>query len=179
MLMGRIRDIVVKEILEALPATIFFLFLFHMIGITKAIALEEYNFSALRSLGATLGALIVAKAILVVEALPVSRRSSGSRMSQIIWKTLLYGLMALLFRFVEELIHYLSKHDGLVSATKAVFGDVSWALFTVLALWTLGGLFLYCLASELIQAIGPDKIKEILFSSRNSVQSPDTPQTGN
>ena len=177
--MGRIMEIVVKEIREALPATIFFLFLFHMIGITKAIALEEYNFTALRSLGATLGALIVAKAILVVEALPMSRCSSGSRMFQIIWKTLLYGLMALLFRFVEELIPYLSKHGGLVSAAKAVFGEVSWPLFTVLALWTLGGLFLYCLASELIKAVGPDKIKQILFSTRNSVQSPDAPQKGN
>lgn len=171
--MGRIGEIVVNEIRAALPATIFFLFLFHMIGITKAIALDEYSFTALRSVGATLGALIVAKAILVVEALPMSRLSSGSRMSQVICKTLLYGVMALLFRFVEELIPFVSKHGGLVSATQAMFGEVSWALFTILALWTLGGLFLYCLASELIQAVGPDKIKEILFSTRKGVQSPD------
>jgi fumarate reductase subunit D len=171
--MGRIGAIVVKEIREALPATIFFLFLFHMIGLTKDVALDEYSFTALRSAGATLGALIVAKAILVVEALPMSRLSSGSRMSQVIWKTLLYGVMVLLFRFVEELIPFASKHDGLVSAIQAMFGEVSWALFTVLALWILGGLFLYCLASELVQAVGPDKIKEVLFSTRKGAQSPD------
>ena len=39
--MGRIGAIVAKEIREALPATIFFLFLFHMIGLTKAVALED------------------------------------------------------------------------------------------------------------------------------------------
>ena len=171
--MGKIGAIVVKEIREALPATIFFLFLFHMIGFTKDVALDEYSFTALRSAGATLGALIVAKAILVVEALPMSRLSSGSRMTQIIWKTLLYGLMVLLFRFVEELIPYASKHGSLVSAVQAMFGEVSWVLFTVLALWILGGLFLYCLASELVQAVGPDRIKTVLFSAREETQSPD------
>lgn len=171
--MGRIGAIVVKEIREALPATIFFLFLFHMIGLTKDVALEEYSFTALRSAGATLGALIVAKAILVVEALPMSRLSSGSRMTQVIWKTLLYGLMVLLFRFVEELIPYASKHGSLVPAVQAMVGEVSWTLFTVLALWILGGLFLYCLASELVQAVGPDRIKAVLFSPREETQSPD------
>jgi hypothetical protein len=75
-------------------------------------------------------------------------------------------MMALIFRFVEELIPFVSKHGGLVSGTKAMMGEISWTLFSVLALWVLGGLFLYCLASELIQAIGPDKVKEVLFGAR-------------
>ena len=170
--MGRIMEIVVKEIREALPATIFFLFLFHMIGLTKAIALDEYSFTALHSVGATLGALIVAKAILVVEALPMLRLTSGSRMTQAIWKTLLYGLMALLFRFVEELIPFVSKHGSLAPAMEAMFGEVSWALFTILSLWILGGLFLYSLAAELVRAIGVHKIRGVFFSAQEGAQSP-------
>lgn len=162
--MIRIWAIVAKEIREALPATIFFLLLFHMIGLTKAVVLDEYSFTALRSAGATVGALIVAKAVLIVEALPIARLSSNRPILQILWKTLLYGVVALLFRFVEELIPLLSKHGGLVSAIKAMRGEVSWALFAVLALWILGGLFLYCLASELVLAVGPDKVKEALFT---------------
>ena len=162
--MRRIWAVVAKEIREALPATIFFLFLFHMIGLTKAVVLDEYSFTALRTAGATVGALIVAKAILLVEALPIARISSSRRILQILWKTLLYGVVVLLFRFVEELIPLVSKHGGLVSAMKAMLGEVSWALFAVLALWILGGLFLYCLASELVRAVGPDRVKEALFS---------------
>lgn len=135
-----------------------------MIGLTKAVVLDEYSFTALRAAGATVGALIVAKAVLIVEALPIARLSSNRRILQILWKTLLYGVVALLFRFVEELIPLLSKHGGLVSAIKAMRGEVSWALFAVLALWILGGLFLYCLASELVRAVGPDKVKEALFT---------------
>jgi hypothetical protein len=165
--MGRIGTIVAKEIREALPATIFFLFLFHLIGLTKAVALDDFTFTALRSAGATMGALIVAKAILIVEALPMARSSAGSRMFRVFWKTLLYAMLALLFRFLEELIPSISKHGGLESGTRAMLGEVSWTLFSVLALWVLGGLFLYCLASELIQAVGPDKVKEVLFGARN------------
>ena len=165
-MVNRIGAIVAKEIREALPATIFFLFLFHLISLTKAVSLDDYSITALRAAGATVGALIVAKAILVVEALPMARLSSGRRMFHVLWKTLLYGVVALLFRFVEELVSLASKHGSLVSATKAMYREVSWPLFAVLALWILGGLFLYCLASELVRAVGPEEVKEILFGTR-------------
>lgn len=65
--MSRIGAFVMKEIRGILPATILFLFLFHMIGLTKAVLLEDYSVNALRATTATIGALIVAKAILTVE----------------------------------------------------------------------------------------------------------------
>jgi len=161
--MSKIWSVVEKEIREALPAMIFFLFLFHLIGLTKAAVLDEFSFTALRAAGATMGALIVAKAILLVEALPISHLASSRRIFQVLWSTLLYGMVALLFRFVEELIPLVSKHGGLVSGTKAMLGEVSWGLFVVFALWIYGGLFLYSLASELVRVVGPDRVKETLF----------------
>lgn len=162
--MSGVWAIVAREIREAMPAMIFFLLLFHLIGLTKAVVLDDFSLTALRAAGTTMGALIVAKAILLVEALPIARRSSNSLIVQILWKTLLFGLMALLFRFLEELIPFVSKHGGLVNGTKAMLGEVSWPLFAVLALWILGSLFLYALASELIRAVGADKVKAALFS---------------
>jgi hypothetical protein len=164
---NRIGAIVAREVREALPATIFFLFLFHLIGLTKAVSLDDYSITALRAGGATVGALIVAKAILVVEALPMARLSSGMRILHVLWKTLLYGVVALLFRLIEEFIALASKHGGLVSAARAMYSEVSWPLFAVLTLWILGGLLLYCLASELVEAVGREKVKEILFSTRS------------
>jgi hypothetical protein len=162
--MRRILAIVAKEIREALPATIFFLLLFHLIGLTKAVVLDEYSLSALRAMGATMGALIVAKAVLVVEALSIARLFSGRRISNILWRTLLYGALTLLFRFVEEFIPLVSKHGEIVSAVRAMTGEVSWALFAVLALWIFSGLFLYTLASDMVKVVGPNKVKETLFS---------------
>jgi hypothetical protein len=168
--MHKIGAIVVKEIREAFPATIFFLCLFHLIALTKAIALDDYSLTALRAAGATVGALIVAKAILVVEVLPIAKCFAGRLAVQVLWKTLLYGMVALLFRVVEEILELASKHGGVVPAAEAMYREVSWPLFGVLALWILGGLLLYCLASELVHAIGSDRVRGILFSPRSSAE---------
>jgi len=165
--MSSIGSKIAAEIREVLPATIFFLFLFHLIGLTKAVSLDDYSITALRTAGATVGALIVAKAILVVEALPIARLFSGKRMLQVVWKTILYFAVTLLFRFLEEFIPVALKHGGLASATKAMLREVSWPLFAVLSIWIFGGLFLYCLAAELVKAVGREKVKEIFFSSRS------------
>ena len=163
---GKIGAVIAKEFKEAVPATIFFLFLFHLIGLTKAVALDEFSFTALRAAGATVGALIVAKAILLVDALPVARLFAGRRIYQVLWKTLLYGAVALLFRMVEELIPFVSKHGGLASGAKALREEISWPLFVVLGVWMLGGLFLYCLAAELVRSVGAAKVREILLGRR-------------
>jgi hypothetical protein len=163
---GKIREVMAREFREALPPTIFFLFLFHMIGLTKAVALDEFSFTALRAAGATLGALIVAKAILLVEALPVARLFSGRLIHQVLWKTLLYSLVALAFRLVEELVPLVSKHGSVAAGARAMLEEVSWPLFAVIAAWIVGGLFLYCVAAELVQAVGSDKVKEILLGKR-------------
>ena len=165
--MSKIGAIIAKEIREALPATIFFLFLFHLIALTKAVSLNDYSITTLRAVGATLGALIVAKAILVVDALPMSGLFSGRRAVQILWKTILYSIVVLLFKVVEEAIPLVSKHGGVVSVVKAMYHEVSWPLFAVVSLWIIGGLLLYCSFSELISAVGPDRAKEIFFGKRN------------
>jgi hypothetical protein len=160
---GKIGAFAAKEIREALPATLFFLFLFHLIALTKAISQNDYNITTLRAVGATVGALVVAKAILLVEALPMSRLISARRVVQVLWKTLLYSIVVLLFRVMEEAIPLVSKHGGLASGVQAMFREVSWPLFAVVALWIIGGLFLYSLVSELVHAVGPDRVKKIFF----------------
>ena len=166
-MVNKIGAVIVKEIREALPATIFFLFLFHMIALTKAVSLSDYNMTALRATGATIGALIVAKAILVVEALPLAKLFPGRRVVQLLGKTLLYSLVVLLFRVVEELIPLASRHGGLLLAVKAMYREVSWPLFGVLAVWIVCGLFLYSLVSELVRIAGPGKVNEVLFGTHS------------
>lgn len=165
--MGKIGTVVVKEIREALPAMIFFLFLFHMIALTKAVSLDDYSITALRAVGATVAALVVAKAILVVEALPVSRLFLDRPAVQVLWKTILYSIVVLLFKTVEEAIPLLLKHESVMSAARAMYHEVSWPLFLVLALWIIGGLFFYCTVSELLRVAGPDRARELFFGTRS------------
>ena len=167
--MSKMGGIVVREIREALPATIFFLILFHMIALTKAVALDEYSITALRATAATVGALIVAKAILVVDALPVSRRPSGAGFVHVLWKTFLYGVVVLAFRFLEESIPLIERHRGFWAGVRSTYDEIPWPLFGVTCLWTVFGLFLYCVSSELVAAIGPARVQTILLGRHGTV----------
>jgi len=160
---NRIGAIVVKEIRDALPPFVFFLILFHMIALTKAVVLEDYSVGALRATFATVGALIVAKAILVIEALPLARLRAGNRMIQLLWKTLLFAAVALAFRILEELVPLISKHGSVGAAAARMMDEVHWPLFWVVALWIFFSLFLYCVASELLRAMGPEMTRRTLF----------------
>lgn len=166
--MNRIAAFVFREVREALPPFVFFAVLFHLIALTKAVLLEDYSVTALRATFATLGALIVAKAILIVEALPVGRLFPGRRLVQILWKTLLFACVALLFRVVEELVPLLSKYGGLAQAVRRLLDEVHWPLFGVVALWIVVSLFLYCVAAELVRALGSEKIRRVLFGGRGA-----------
>lgn len=163
---GRIGAIAIKEIREALPATIFFLVLLHLIALTRAVALQDYSAAALRAVGATVGALIVAKAVLLVDALPLARGFSSRLLGQILWKTALYGLVVLLFKIGEELVPLAVRHGGIAPAAAAMYNEISWPLFWVLALWVAGGLLLYCLGAELVRAIGAGRVREALVGPR-------------
>lgn len=164
--MKRIGAIVVKEIREALPPFVFFLILFHMIALTKAVVLDDYSLTALRATFATVGALIVAKAILVVEALPLARLFPAQKLVQILWKTLLFTAVALLFRFVEELVPLVSKYGSVPAAADRAREEIHWPLFWVVGLWILGSLALYCVAAELVRAVGPERVRDALFGTR-------------
>ena len=82
-----------------------------------------------------------AQAILIVEALPISQLFSGRLAVQVLWKTVLYSIVVFVFKTLEEAIPLFSKHKGVMAVAQAMYQEVSWPLFVVLALWIIGGLF--------------------------------------
>ena len=163
--MGRIGAVVAREIREAIPAILFFLWLFHMIALTKAVLLDDYSVTALRASTATVGALIVAKAILIVQALPIAGWFSSRLAFNVVWKALLFGAVTLLFRFVEEVLHLTFEHGNVLHATARLFEETSWPQFWVFQLWLFSALLLYCLAFELVHMVGAGKVKEMLLGT--------------
>src|SRR5262245_61826149 len=164
--MNKIGAVVLKEIREAIPPTLFFLVLFHLIALTKAVVLSDYSITALRASVATIGALLVAKAILVVEALPVSKLFARRLVVQVLWKTLLFGSIALAFRFLEDSIPLALKHGSWAAAMNAMRSDAAWPLFWVTVLWLFAGLLLYNVAAELVRAVGLEKARELFFGPK-------------
>jgi len=161
--MTRIGTVVARELLEALPAFVFFFVAFHMIAATKTVVLAEYEISWTNFSVATVGALIVAKAILLVEKTFVADLSSRVAIYNILWKSLVFSIVALAFRLAEEFIHAIGQAGSVAGAASYLTGSFSWPYFLVLQMWLFALLFLYCLAIRLIHIIGPDRAKAMLF----------------
>jgi len=170
--MRKILAVIKREIREAVPATLFFLWLFHMVALTKAVTLGDYSFTALRATFATVGALLVAKAILIVEALPLSRLFASRLWLQILWKALLFNVVVLAFRFLEELFPLLAKHESLAVAVAQLYDHISWPYFWVFHAWISSTLLIYCAAAELFRAWGVENVKAALFDRRRATENP-------
>ncbi|MCS5693546.1 hypothetical protein NZK33_16385 [Cyanobium sp. FGCU-6] len=158
-----LRQLLLRELKEALPAFLFFLVLFHLIALTKAVTEAHGGLTPLRATVATAGALIVAKTIVLLEALPIAWLFPARRILQILWQAVLFTLAAVLFRFVEEFIPRLVRTGNLPEALQAMGSEITWPLFAVLALWIFAGVLLYCLVVELARAAGREKVRALLL----------------
>jgi hypothetical protein len=164
--MGRFLAVVAHEIREAIPAFLFFLAVFQLGQITRALTLDEYQITAGRTAFAAIGALIVAKAILVADALPLTKLfANRARIYSIAWTSLIYLVITSAFHYLEELIPLWRKYGGVVAAHERLLEEVSWPHFWAVQLWVAFSLLCYCTGVELIRAIGKEKAKELLFGT--------------
>ncbi len=168
--MSRIVAFIVHELREAFVPFLFFAVLFGLGRVTKALTLEEYHVTPGGTAVAIIGALIVAKAILVAEALPVTRRFAGRPLVYaILWKVAIYWLITAAFRYLEELLPLARKY-GLAQGHERLLEEVSWPHFWAVQIWVVFALVLYCTMAELVRAIGVERVKALLFGGRSPVR---------
>jgi hypothetical protein len=162
--MRKVLAIIAREIREVIPATIFFFVAFHFLIFTKRMILEGYDPTLTSSMVATIGALIVAKAILIADKLPlINLFSDRIPVYGIIWKTIIYLLIVSIFRYIEELIPLHSKYGGWMIANQHLIDEISWPLFWIIQIWIVVLLFTYCSTVECVRQIGIKKFKAIFF----------------
>ena len=153
------------ELRRGFLAFLFFFVAFHMITITKAIAVSGFSVSWFSASVATVGALTVAKAILIADNTAFAQAFSRRRISNILWKTFLFLIIATLFRMVEELLHAAVKHGGFRAGSEEFLAAFSRPYFLALEMWLALLLLLYCALTSMIRVIGRDRVAELLFSS--------------
>ena len=90
-----------KEFLEMLPPTVFFFVAFHIVAFARSLLAEQFGITVSSSVAATIGALIVGKAILIADPLPLSNWFGHKRLIyNVVWKVFLYSIIILLFHTI-------------------------------------------------------------------------------
>lgn len=149
---------------ELIPPVTFFFISFQLLAFTRALMLRQYGIEVATFMEATIGALVVAKVVLLADLLPFINRFPGRPIIyNVAWKTLIYILAALLVRYLEAFIHFYRQQGEVRGATRHMLDEIIWPHFWAIQIWLTVLLMLYCALDELCKALGRDRIKELFF----------------
>jgi hypothetical protein len=162
--MNRVVRTLVKEVKEAIPPTVFFLIAFHATAFTRALIEQSMGLTPEAATLATIGALIVGKTILIVDHLRVTNLfASRPLIFGILWKTLIFSVIATLFQGIEELVPLISKQGSVGAAVENLFSEVVWPRFWANRIVLLLFVLIYASAVELIRVFGAEPLKPLFF----------------
>ena len=161
----KIAQFVRREVVEILPVTIFFLVGFQLIAFTKHLVLTQEGIVYEGFVAATLGSLVIAKVVLVVDNLPIMRLYSGRPLYRpILYRTFFYTLCVLVVRLLELLIRNAFQKGSFVSGIEAAQLEVVWAQFAFVQIWIFVLFLVYVTWVELLDEFGIGAVRKALFS---------------
>lgn len=168
---ARVGAVLLHELREVLPPTVFFFLGFNLILFTKRLFLADYLIEYTGFLIATTSALIVGKAVLVADKMPFLNRFDNAPLAYpILFKTAVYTLFVFAARLLEMLLHYLTTEGALGGGAfvRHLMGAFSWPHFVAVQLWILVLFLIYVAASELNALFGDGELFKIIFKRRSS-----------
>jgi hypothetical protein len=161
-----------KEILEMLPPTIFFFLVFHVLAFIKRLLIGEFGISLADTSAATIGALVVGKSILIVDALPILKWIHQTRhIYTILWRILFYLIIVTLFQFIEGLIPFISKYGSISAAIEHLLEEIKWNHFVALRIILLLFIVIYTLIASIIESVGRKEFFKIFFGKDGKINS--------
>jgi len=162
--MKKLFSILIREIREIIPPTLFFFAAFNFILLTTSLMLDGYQANLWSVTKAAVGALIVGKVVLLADKLPIVNLFPHKPLIyNIFWKTLLYQAGAILFRIVEEVIGLQDKAGGFVAAIRVLLDEVVWDHFIAVQLWLFVLFLFYCTVREFTRVVGSDRLIRLFF----------------
>lgn len=103
--MSKVVEAIKHEVVEILPAWIYFFITFQAVEFTQALMLRTYDIHVSTFISATIGSLLTAKVVLVAGFLPFLERFPDSPIIyNVIWKTLIFYLVAIAFQVLEHVL---------------------------------------------------------------------------
>lgn len=166
----RIGVRLLHEFREVLPPTIFFFVGFNFVVFTTNLLVAQYSVAVSNFMLATVAALVVGKAVLVANHMPLLRRYDRAPLLQpILFKTAFYWVTVFFARLLERFVHFsLIERNPPGDFFPYLMTTFSWHRFSAISLWILVLFLIYVTASEFSQLFGRGELQRLFFTYRPS-----------
>jgi hypothetical protein len=166
--MPRAGSTLKQEAGKFLATALFFSTGFCLIFVTERLVTRGSGIEVASFFRALYGGLIVAAVLRVVDLLPFVHAFPGKPLIyNIAWKSSLYLVASLVYRYVAPLVRYLFQGMSLPAAASGALQDFMLTRRWAIEIWLAMLLVVYVTMQELARAIGRDRLKEMFFGSRS------------
>jgi len=162
--MRRVLEKLLEEFLAMLPPTIFFFVWLHIVTFVRVLMAKGSHYEPLDALSITVWALILGKAVLLADNLPVINLYPHKPLVyNVTWKTAIYLLVAAVMHYVERLFDFSREAGGVAAGNAKLFAEIVWPHFWAVQIILLVLIVMYCTMVELIRVIGKEKVRRLFF----------------
>ncbi len=162
--MSRALKWIVDQFIHVLPAVLFFFVAFVIINFTTELMVSRHGITFATVPTIAIGALVVGKVLLIIDNLPFSNVFSKKPLIyNTLWKTFIYTLGALAFRFAELLVPLILSYGNLPTAYEHFLNESDWPRFWAVQIWVAVLFFFFAFSRELIRAIGESRLRQMFF----------------
>jgi hypothetical protein len=168
-----VRERVRQEVVEIALATLFFAAFLCVLVVLKILLLDEYHIRTRGLVAALIGAVILAKVVLVLEHVPLGawvRRKPP--VYDLVLRTALYGLGVLVVLLIEKAFEARHEYGGFGRATMQVYRHRDMPHVWVNTVVVLMALLLFNVFAVVRRLVGRPRLLPLFFS-----QAPPEPQT--
>src|SRR6266478_5073986 len=162
--MSKLSTKLKEEFFALLPPTIFFFVALHIVAFVRVLMLKGTGISPLSSMSIAVAALILGKAVLIADLLPmINRFPNKPLIYNIAWKTVIYLLLSAVIHYLERLIDFWRETGGFVAGNQKLLSEIIWPHFWAIQIILFVLIAAYCMVHELVRVVGREKVLRIFF----------------
>jgi hypothetical protein len=153
-----------EEFFALLPPTIFFFVALNIVRLVRLLLLEGTGISTLSWISVAVAALILGKAVLIADLLPmINRFPDKPLIYNVAWKTMIYLVVSFVIHYLERLIDFRRQTGGFVAGNEKLLAEMVWPHFWAIQIILFVLIIMYCTLHELVRVIGKEKVLRIFF----------------
>jgi hypothetical protein len=153
-----------EEFFKLLPPTIFFFVALHIVMFIRVLMLKGTGVAPSSSISIAVAALILGKAVLIADMLPmINRFPHKPLIYNIAWETVIYLLISAVIHYLERLVDFWRQTGGFVAGNQKLLAEIIWPHFWAIQIILFVLIAMYCTMHELVRVIGREKMLRIFF----------------